>query len=509
MLTFANAAELRLFGDQGVEDGELCFLESYRDYFVRHSASRPPDDGVNTVHALTGCWRRLNIPHPSWMDQTEWVIDELNSTGMANDENRGISDTQPLRTAAERQRRMGADAKWRASTAYHIRYLSTCAAEVIEGDLENSNTTIYLHGSMTDRAGDMLFSGTATTVQALNTATNLANEIVSASIPASWATAGPGGTSLVAKRIRMTSGASIHAISWIVLDQGGAAPNARARCAEFLTPVASFNAAPFVAPATNTAVIANGDTFVVEDLRTITRLSIRLRNPIGLPTSSRVVLDSVVPNITEAPYIGVYSDGCQVNTAQGSVFALHNMHQCKLMTISDGSPKSVIGGYAPSGVTLANRGTSSTSFTRWTIQGSQVVTLGAGNTEGGIAFIVGQVGIFDTSAPPILFAGIGNRIQSTVLYGSGNTSQILRFMQGARIILTSFSSTPVVTTATPHVQLYATTPRTAAPALDESVSPPVWTALRDLTFTTMMQTVAAGGFGPIWTDPVSGAGWTN
>lgn len=506
MLTFQNAAELRAYPATGIADGDLAYLETFRDYFVRHGASLGEDDGATVISG----WRRLRIPHPEWMDQTEWVIDELNTTGLASDENSGATATRPLRTAAERWRRMGPSPRWKASTAYHIRHLSTCAAEAIDGETADTNTTIYIHGSMTDRAGDQVFAGTATTVQALDTANNLANEIVSASIPVSWATAGSGGTSLVARRIRMTSGASINAISWIVLDMGGAAPNARARCAEFLTPVASFNVAPFVAPAATTAVIANGDTFVVEDLRTITRLSVTLRNTAGIPSNSRVILDSVAINLRESPYVGIYSDGCQItSTAASGAFANHIMHSCRLGTISDPSAKSIVGGYAPSGVTLDNRATAGTSFTRWTIQGAQVVTLGGGSTNGGLAFIVGQVGIFDTSAPPLLFAGYGNRIQNTVLYGSGNTSQILRFMQGARIVLTSFTSTPVVTSASTHVQLYATTPRTAAPALDESGGTPVWTALRNLTFTTMMQTIAAGGFGPIWTDPVSGAGWTN
>jgi len=509
--SFANAAALAAYAAGSIENGETVYVETFRDSFILNRSIRPTADGVLTIAASgSGVWERLRIPHPSWMNQRDWVIDEANSTSVANDENSCVDAEHPCRTAAERRRRMGSEAQWRASTVYHLRYISTCAGDVIDGDV-GASTAIYLHASMTDRAGDLQFSGTFTAVTALDTATNVPWSSTSASIPVSWATAGLAGVTLVDRRIRIASGTNINAVAHITKDLGGAAPAAAARFSEFLTPVASFNVAPFANPGTATAGPSNGDTFVVEDLRTISTLNINARALAAAASPPRIVIDSIVTTMYGTSNVAVYADGSQVVTAASPTFTgNYTLHQCKLSGNVDFGFKNVVGGYVTvNGVyALQNDSGSTGTIDRVSLgkANSEIQVGGTFGPSGGLVWNITQVGMFDLSFSGLIIKDQGARLSSAVIYGSGNLGPPIQ-LQGRSMLQRTSLTAPISFVGTAFCVVgQSPFTRTSIPVLDESGNPPVWTAPRECSLTNIAATVAAGGLGINWMDPQSGAG---
>jgi hypothetical protein len=261
MLSFENAAALRLFGAAGLDEGELVFLRSFRDYFVLSRLSRPADDGVSTIRGESWCWRRLNVPHPSWMERTDWTIDPTNG----DNENSG-SATAPIKDDLERQRRMGPCPLWGPNgiTSYDINILGDIDNFTFAGAPHPSATAsvgVRVHGNagtgVVTGAGKSpaLFSGggVSDTFSALNAASDLATRLVATDLgtginPANW-------TALLSKRVRWTSGTNIGAAAWVMRDNAAAV----AQQGQLTSPVTKNFSTTVVAPAT-------GDTFVVEDV---------------------------------------------------------------------------------------------------------------------------------------------------------------------------------------------------------------------------------------------------
>jgi hypothetical protein len=184
--------------------------------------------------------------------------------------------------------------------------------------------------------------------------------------------------------------------------------------------------------------------------------------------------------------------------------AFNTVHQCKLTSLSDTGLKGIVGGYTTSSLlTVTNNSSSASAFNRFTFQGAQAIVLTGSGAD--VTWTVTQVGIFDTTTQPAISSnGRGVRFISTILYGSGNTGNIITL--GGLLILTSLTANVTTSSSTHLIMGENPFTRTAVPAFDQSVSPPQYTAARNLTFTNILATVAAGGFGPHWIDPTSGQG---
>lgn len=508
-ITSAELASLR--------EGDVVYVTSVRDYWKWLPVSAIANDDI-TICAPTvvgvglGRFERLLLSSPDWMLQVRWMVDALNSTALANDENDGLTATTPLLTTAERRRRMGKNT-WLASTAYHLHYLSNAPGDVLEGDCA-LNASVYLHGSSTERVGvsPALYTGTITALDTFNAATNVPWALTSAGIPVSWTASG-----LIGKRIRLTSGANINALAYATLDQTAK----KARVTEFLTPVASFSVAPFVAPANASNGPSNGDTFVVENVVTLSFLQINLTGtPGNNPGGTRVIIDSLATNLSGGSALAVFSDGCNISTVRGFAPIFHIWHNDLIggnFGVFDEGQKIIAGGMAPSGFSsflrLSNLSSVLSTFDFFTIQGNNRFTFTGTDTEvSPVGWSFGRIGVFDSSQPNLCLAGQGHRLilgggggaLTFVLYGSGNTSDLVILMPNTVADISAGSLTQTVVTASAtQVQFYNA--RTQARALNPATG--VFTALRNLSFANIQATVAAGGFESTFVDPITGCGF--
>ena len=490
----------------GLVDGtSLAWVESVKDTWRWDATSTLTADNITVANptangANPGRFIRELISAPEWMTQTTWV---MSSSG--NDENTGLDAANALLTDEERRRRMGSNGQFLANTAYHLRYLTDGYLSRVEG-FKGTNTVIYIHASMNDGEGDLFFSGTATTVTALNPATNTRLQVTSASVPVSWTA-----SNLLLKRLRMTSGAAIGAHAWVIKDQGGAAPNATAALTEMLIPAASLNAAPFVLPAATVTNPGNGDTFVVEGLRSVPEISVELRNqPNASPIVTTVILDSLNGLVARSDNTKVYAYGCQVSS-QGQIISA-TYRDCRIDALfDDGGLKSIQGGFANGGLTfVANGSLGQSIIDHFTFQGSQFLILAGTSGVNGELWRMGQIGIYDNSATISTIYAKGvvrlGATPATVLYGSGNAGAFFVFQpQGVILTAKNFLSTQTVTTtfASQFVEGDGgTLSVTALPAFDPATS--LYTAPRTMTFANFDLSVAAGGFGYKINSPYSG-----
>lgn len=501
-----------------LDTGDLVYVESVIDFWKWLPLSTEADNTATecTVCAPTivgvgpGRFVRMCIASPEVMLQTEW---HFASTG--SNEATGLPGS-PLLTTSERRRRMGPYAIWRANTAYHIRYLSEGYADVIDG-YRSSNAVVYCHASVNDFEGisPPLYSGVVDARDLLNTATGQPYTITSNGLPTSWTASG-----LIDARIRLTSGASVKALSSAFF-QDAVTPK-KAWCDEFLTGAASLSVAPFVAPGATQAAPAVNDTFVVESLRTVARLEIRLINPPDAQiTATGCVLDSLlVTTLIASEESGVYAYGCRINgTPIGWNPAFESFRSTIFGTfaLSDLGLKSIVGGHIASGslVLVNNTPSNSNTITNFTLNGTTTLFLGgSGNGTSPDTWRPGQIGCHNRPAAnsPFLFCGNGCRLAAVwVPYGLNNAAPLIKVEQNCVGIAQAGSWTPGCDgyqTTSPNVWqpvLDYPTARTSIPAFDLATS--LYTAPRLLSKANMQASVAAGGFDYVAVDPFTGAGF--
>jgi hypothetical protein len=426
------------------------------------------------------------------MAQRTWFIDDSASV-----ENTGATVGSPV-PAAERRRRMGPHPIWE-NGAYHIRYLATTAADSIDGECAGSSTVVYLHASDTDRVGVNPVAHTSSALDVLNTATNLPFAVTAGTLDAAAS---------VSKRVRWTSGGAVHSHAWGTVNNSAT----KLRTTEFLIPVASFTAAPFVGPASTVAAPTNGDTFVVEDLRTITRLNIGLRaSPASSPTGFRVVLDGISTTLSGGRDCGVYSDGSSVSTTGDLLY--HSIRGCKVIALNDVGRKDVVGGYAPNPGLFywaANMTIANSSIDHFTMQGDRPVGLIA-QPFGSFNWLIGQIGMFDATTVNTCGIYIASSCQfrsslPTVIYGSNNVGQPFVLQpEGALIVRGSTPVTPIVFSAPAAVGITTggSVSRYSVPAYDTASD--LWTEPRLMSIANLLLAVSSGGFGGVLNDPYTGA----
>ena len=462
------------------------------------------------------------------MAQLNWFIDPVNG----NDNNTGLTASTALKTDGERQRRMGPNPVWNGGdftyttpVAYHIRYLNDVPATdpVKYFGTRGRNANIFLHGSQVNGQGQsVLFTGTIDALVTLDNTTAGATtswQITANALPASWT-----GSGLVNHRIRLTSGANIGARSWVIKDLGAK----QARCAEFFS--AATYTFPFNGFASTQVPPALNDTFVVERLTSINQFlwNIYDLDDYALNTGfSTGCFESLAIGVD---HTGVTTfgdmelnfgsgtlnyDGCQ-NLSPGlgtggfiqftSCGFYHGMFSGQFTTVT------VYGGYAaPNACAAMNIGLGAFD-SYWILDLNFIFQYAAGGFQGIIQNFcqIGNVGFFDCTKSQLFLIGGGmsNGVQFYgKLWGTGNTGRAFDFFAGVTAgfaAATTAFNFSIATTPEIGFEFDAGT-RTAIRAFDDAAG--TYTAARNTTFTNLLATVAAGGFGKHMADPVSGCGF--
>ena len=207
---------------------------------------------VETASGKAGYqWVRVDWFNRNWAAQTTYVVDGQNTTGVASDENTGLSNAAPLLTLTELSRRL-AFATIATGVAITAMLLSDCLTSdkpvwsftVQQGAVAGVDG-IFITGT----PGTPIYTGSLTSpyvqqVQGSN-ATATDNEMTDAAIPASYTASGLVATGLIYQRTNGT------ALWWYPLKDLGAKT---LRISDALT-----------ASGTITALV-NGDTYMVSPL---------------------------------------------------------------------------------------------------------------------------------------------------------------------------------------------------------------------------------------------------
>jgi hypothetical protein len=489
----------------GLVDGtSLAWVESVKDTWRWDATSTATADNITVCNptangANPGRFIRKLEAAPEWMLQTEWCV---SSTG--NDENTGLDAANALLTTEERRRRMGISAQWQASTAYHLRYLSDGYSDLIEG-YRGTNAVVYCHANTVNGVGaSTLYSGTVDATDALNTATGQPYTITSNGIPVSWAAS----NLISVARLRLTSGTlAVSAADF----QDTITPK-KAWCDEFLLPVASLNAAPFVSPAATQAPPVVNDTFVVEAWRQMTRMHVNLKGSPGSATTSiGVVLDGLqVGSVSGGESCGIFHYNCRNATSFGKG-SFYSFRCCVFaaLSLNDISLKSIIGGHAVGSVVLVNEDPTNSTVSNFTLPAPTTILTfgGAGSQNSPDTWRPGQIGAHNhttVTTPPFVIFCNGVRLGSGwIAYGLANTAPLFSIMHNSVLIAqngTYSSTSGYQTSATNIMGVYnGVVFLSSAPAYDPATG--LYTAPRLLSRANLEATVAAGGFNYIVSVP--------
>lgn len=262
-------------------DGEQAYVLTVRSGFVFETGSALTANGISVINATGGQWLRELAPDLSWAYQTNWYLNA--STG--NDQNVGDAAPTALATAAELTRRLNGQRLPQSVTVHQMTDLS----EYIEVDLYVAEGfTFSWLGDPT--AWTALYSGTLDAATALDTATNTPNDVTESAGGFDWNTSGPAGSSLIGKRLRLTSGAAgVNGATAGTLKRTSATV---ARTTTFLLfdPAAITTVLP---PLVNPA---GTETFVVEQLPKVKGLQLRnlWRNHFGAVSTALGVVPTIV-----------------------------------------------------------------------------------------------------------------------------------------------------------------------------------------------------------------------
>jgi hypothetical protein len=434
------------------------------------------------------------------LSQANWYINAL--TG--NDHNSGIVPTKPLKTFAELVKRWGRLPLVLTGKPSAVITPILLTTIYILSDLPASDP-IDLQGTI---AGNMLLAligaqttvhtGTLTGVVNKNRNINQAQEISDAGI-GSWAP-------FVGKRIRITSGARVGQVAWIVKDLGGVS----ARTTSFSN-VALPGAFPTAVPdnliltGVSDGVMAAGDPYVIEDLTKVyRRAQVIQSNLSGVNTNDIVGWSN----------FDFQGDGGGFSPSLlGNVFEI--MKGCRwtgvLNAIQDGVRHQYLNCFfQPANFEVSLAATSSLFRSGGAMQLEIGCREGTGITftndfliQEGDLFVAsgdvktGRLAIFDNAFGSAIFVGgfgfgsarlsnSGQNGPSGLLWGSGNTAEYLIMAGGSQFV---YDDVPVGTGAGADFNLAGAV---SSRAWDETAG--AYTALVANTWANLGTPIGGGGF---------------
>jgi len=200
------------------------------------------------VSAFPAVQASVNALAGTSQSQTTWYVDPV----AGNNANDGLTPATAIQTDAERQRRVGL--LWIITADTTVTYLNNVPATdpcIFRIELR-TNGVLRIHGTAT-----VIYSGAFTAVTNLNRATQTASAVTDAGL----------GAGRTGQRMRLTSGASVGAITWLDRDFGAGVY----RTSPWAITNFAVNPLPFTPTLVNATV---GNTFVVESLTQIGYLSI-------------------------------------------------------------------------------------------------------------------------------------------------------------------------------------------------------------------------------------------
>jgi hypothetical protein len=413
--------------------------------------------GANVLHAYVtsrrahyvktfGGWFRLAVADAGWLAQSTWYIDPASVT--SSDDNDGATAATALSTWQELVERLGGTSRKILLTQSVTVHILSDLPEVLRGDITledggsaGSATQLFVLGAVQST----LFSGTITNVQAEDTATGQEAQITVAGV-GDWSTAGPGGTSLVGKRLRRTSD---NAIFYILGRVSATVAAVGPGCVS--NPLA-FN----VNPANVT--LANGDAFVIEQLPQIRGFSMNCARGSTSTTGT-----NFMHGIWDSLWISGGAEYSKIMEGNGANQSSRNvLNRC----IVNGSRSLVWAGQQIANLLASNvNGTqTSTQLTGpvksslltccsniggilvsadLTITISQKLTIrnalgfGLNMQSGSCAVVTNTVGIYNGSNHAVSMSSFARLSTTGIIHGSGNAGAGIAVASGA---LFSFSS---------------------------------------------------------------------
>ena len=225
-------------------------------------AANPAVDKVLTAVAggpgLDVEWKNIFELYAAAWAVTDWYLDGT----VGNDANDGTTAATPLRTGAELLRRLGPYAMWAQSVTVHVLANGMVDALILRGVMLVAGSHLDVIGTPTVLASDVLSA-----YSAVNHATPVATHVTGTTIadfsPYQW------------RRLRLTSGASVDAVTWIATANPGGLGLAVARVAPF----SRINAASTTTTVSTIVTPVVGVTFDVESLPAVPELSLLLDGP--------------------------------------------------------------------------------------------------------------------------------------------------------------------------------------------------------------------------------------
>lgn len=267
-----------------VQDGALAYVRDVRDVYGLLKQAEDAPDGVNIIEPTSdspGRWFRLNVSQTAWQTESDWYVDEQNSTGLASDNNQGNDPSAPLLSYAELTRRIEFATLAQDTTVHLLSDVNDDSAFIFRGTI----ITPFVLRISGEAPVELLASSV------LTGATNIVVDTTRPSIQITginWTTAGPGGTSLVGRRCRVTasSGAQVGTVFWIEeVDPSDSS-------------VAYISQPYFTAPPAlgATQTLSVGDTIVVEDLTVLGRVVLQYTSD-GAVDGSNLSKNVVIENV--------------------------------------------------------------------------------------------------------------------------------------------------------------------------------------------------------------------
>lgn len=456
----ANLAGLVAVPALDRKPGMLVRVMTVRDFFVWQSPSSLTADGISIVADTGGQWVRSTFsPDPSWAFQATWYIDPV----AGNDENTGVDSSHAIKTGGEIARRLNNQTLQQSTTVHQLGDLTeTIRFSIALGDnhLAQANQFLWLGDPS---AWTVLRSGTLTAATPLNALTNTPNDITDSSI-GNWTTAGPGGTSLVTHRIRLTSGPNAGAVAFILKSLSPTKVRTTSwKITDPVTIVSAFSA--LINPAGN-------ETYVVERLPGVGALDVTARRAsmqadglgwmafkfdsleIGKGYASD---DSLCAVACTSSLIQSLVNRSRINCSisGGSNGILLNIVSCLVVytgtrAISIAGNVGFISGGAYSTAVLSGVSDPRVRLTlglHWMVQGGSL------NVSAGIFISSSGVAIFDSQSDGLIAtntvgsSGIGV-LAASVIWGSGNAGAGVNLDAGCQIIT---SIIPTITGSSPGV----------------------------------------------------------
>jgi len=334
MVQVANGVALTTLDSSSLPDGQLVWVETYREFFRLHKADPNPLLANVTLAATGGGpqdkWERTTIASSSvigpWASKSDWYLNEI-----SGDDEAAADALTPIKTIGEITRRLSGSTINQTTIVHVGSAIAHCRIDVTLGPIG------------------------AFYIDAQSAATSVGPYVTSAYTAANYAgneaiiltAAGVNFTTLVGKRIRFTSGPANGGWAQImaVNPAGGGTTTARITrpCSLSTDPTL-----PLISPLTPTA--GGGDTFIIETLATMNDVGLVIR---GNPDFS--LLYSIG---------GIFSaeiNNTEFGFSEFSVEAAPNMviAGCRLVVdIFVGSLAFIVGSYFTNAIDIGARGTS-------------------------------------------------------------------------------------------------------------------------------------------------------